>query len=130
MRFSGMQIDAAPCGHFAALRLVRLPAFAVCAATLRKRGKSAALTSAHFYGFEATSQFFKRKELDAHLMKRIDGILYVCFGGEEMRPIHRLDKDADGSVRLMWAYGRWEDAESLHYIPINETMEIPNKEIT
>ena len=29
------------------------------------------------YGFEATSQFFKRKELDAHLMKRIDGILYT-----------------------------------------------------
>ena len=23
------------------------------------------------YGFEATSQFFRRKELDAHLMKRI-----------------------------------------------------------
>ena len=45
------------------------------------------------YGFEATSQFFKRKELDAHLMKRIDGVLYVCFGGEAERPIHRLDKD-------------------------------------
>ncbi len=76
------------------------------------------------YGFEATSQFFKRKELDAHLMKRIDGILYVCFGGERERPIHRLDKDEHGSVRLMWAYGKWEDAESLRYIPINDTMEI------
>ena len=116
MRVSGMQIDAAPCGHFAALRLVRAalatavggsasprqipPAFAVCAATLRRRGKSAAPTSAHFYGFEATSQFFKKKELYAHLMKRVDGIMYVCFGGEEMRPIHRLDKDADGSVQI------------------------------
>ena len=57
------------------------------------------------YGFEATSQFFKRKELDAHLMKRVEGVLYVCFGGDAMRPIHRLDKDADGNVRLMWAYG-------------------------
>ena len=28
------------------------------------------------YGFEATSQFFRRKELDAHLVKRIDGVLY------------------------------------------------------
>ena len=36
------------------------------------------------YGFEATSQFFKRKELDAHLMKRIDGMLYVCFGIPEV----------------------------------------------
>lgn len=53
------------------------------------------------YGFEATSQFFRRKELDAHLMKRIDGVLYVCFGGESERPIHRLDKDEHGSVRLM-----------------------------
>ena len=129
MRVSGMQIDAAPCGHFAALRLVRSPAFAVCAATLRRRGKSAAPTSAHFYGFEATSQFFKKKELDAHLMKRIDGILYVCFGDEENRPIHRLDKDEHGSVRLMWAYGRWDDAENLSYVPINQTLEIPNQEV-
>ena len=80
------------------------------------------------YGFEATSQFFKRKELDAHLMKRIDGVLYVCFGGEAERPIHRLDKDEHGSVRLMWAYGRWENAESLRYVPINDTMEIEDKE--
>jgi hypothetical protein len=28
----------------------------------------------------------------------------------------------------MWAYGRWEDAESLRYIPINETMEIKVKD--
>ena len=81
------------------------------------------------YGFEATSQFFKRKELDAHLMKRIDGILYVCFGGEEMRPIHRLDKDEHGSVRIMWAYGRWDDAENLAYVPINQTLEIPKQEV-
>ena len=81
------------------------------------------------YGFEATSQFFKRKELDAHLMKRIDGILYVCFGDDEMRPIHRLDKDEHGSVRLMWGYGRWDDAENLSYVPINQTLEIPDQEV-
>ena len=81
-----------------------------------------------YYGFEATSEFFKRKELDAHRMKRVDGILYVCFGNDENRPIHRLDKDEHGSVRLMWAYGKWEDAETLHYIPINQTMEIENPE--
>ena len=80
------------------------------------------------YGFEATSRFFKRKELDAHLMKRVDGVMYICFGSDAMRPIHRLDKAADGSVRLTWAYGKWEDAENLRYIPINETMEIDQKE--
>ena len=61
-------------------------------------------------------------------MKRVDGILYICFGGGERRPIHRLDTGADGSVRLMWAYGRWEEAETLRYIPINDTMEIEAKE--
>lgn len=80
------------------------------------------------YGFGATSQFFKRKKLDAHLMKRIDGILYVCFGDGAERPIHRLDRDGNGSVRLMWAYGKWEDAESLRYVPINDTMEINDPE--
>lgn len=80
------------------------------------------------YGFEATSQFFRRKELDAHLMKRTDGILYVCFGDEERRPIHRLDRDEHGNVRLMWAYGRWDEAESLSYVPINRTMEIASEE--
>ena len=28
----------------------------------------------------------------------------------------------------MWAYGKWEDAESLRYIPINQTMEIEDPE--
>ena len=80
------------------------------------------------YGFEATSEFFKRKELDAHLLKRIDGVLYVCFGDEELRPIHRLDRDADGNVRLTWAYGKWDEAETLDYIPINKTKEIQRRE--
>ena len=80
------------------------------------------------YGFDSTSQFFKRKELDAHLIKRVDGIMYVCFSDEPERPIHRLDKDEHGSIRLMWAYGRWEEAESLRYVPINETLEIKDKE--
>lgn len=80
------------------------------------------------YGFEATSEFFRRKELDAHLLKCVDGILYVCFGSGGNRPIHRLDRDEHGSVRLMWAYGKWSEAETLHYIPINQTMEIPRTE--
>ena len=40
----------------------------------------------------------------------------------------RLDRDEPGSVRLMWAYGKWDEAESLRYIPINDTMEIDGKE--
>lgn len=80
------------------------------------------------YGFEATSQFFRRKELAAHLLKRVDGILYVCFGDGERRPIHRLDRDEHGHVRLSWAYGKWDEAESLSYVPINQTIEIDKKD--
>ena len=80
------------------------------------------------YGFEATSQFFRRKELDAYLMKRVDGILYVCFGEGERRPIHRLDRDEHGCIRLMWAYGKWDEAEALRYVPINDTMEVDERE--
>jgi len=80
------------------------------------------------YGFEATSQFFMRKKLEGHLVKRVDGVLYICFGNGVMRPIHRLDKDEHGGVRLMWAYGKWDEAETLLYIPINDTMEIKTKE--
>ena len=41
----------------------------------------------------------------------------------------RLDKDEHGSVRLTWAYGRWDEAEALRYVPINQTLEIPNPEV-
>ena len=80
------------------------------------------------YGFEASSQWFKRKELDAHLIKTVDGVMYACFGEGSKRCIHRLDKDADGNLRMMWAYGAWDDAADLKYVPINDTMEIENEE--
>ena len=76
------------------------------------------------YGFEATSQWFKRWTLDPYLIKRSEGITYFCFGDQLNRPIHRIDRDENGSVRQSWAFGRWADAESLRYIPINETMEV------
>ena len=60
------------------------------------------------YGFEATSQWFRRRTLDPYLIKRSEGITYLCFGNHLNRPTHRIDRDENGSVRLMWAYGRWE----------------------
>lgn len=76
------------------------------------------------YGFEATSEHFQKRKLEAYLVKEDGGIVYACFGTGEKRPIHRIDKDPDGCVRVMWAYGRWEEAEDLSYVPINETIEI------
>ena len=80
------------------------------------------------YGFEATSEFFKRRKLDAHLLKRVDGVLYACFGEGAERPIHRLDRGENGCVRLMWTYGKWDEAETLRYVPINETMNIETED--
>ena len=31
------------------------------------------------YGFEASSQWFRRKEVEAYLMKQVEGILYLCY---------------------------------------------------
>ena len=109
------------------------------------------------YGFEATSQWFKRRTLDPYLIKRSEGITYLCFGNQLNRPIappcgtprcggspfgrrfpskqlrnaeavssahSRIDRDENGSVRQSWAFGCWADAESLRYIPINETIEV------
>ena len=80
------------------------------------------------YGFEATSQWFKRRSLKPHLIRESDGVLYISFGYSPHGPIHRIDRDENGSVRQSWAFGRWADAESLRYIPINETMEVKRED--
>lgn len=76
------------------------------------------------YGFEATSQWFKRRSLKPHLIKESDGVLYISFGYSPHGPIHRIDRDPDGNLRLMWAFGAFADAASLAYVPINDTLEI------
>ena len=42
------------------------------------------------YGFEATSQWFKRRTLDPYLIKRSEGITYLCFGNQLNRPSRPL----------------------------------------
>ena len=58
------------------------------------------------YGFEAISQWFKRRTLDLYLIKRVsadrrslceakslercEGITYLCFGNQLNRPIRRF----------------------------------------
>ena len=77
------------------------------------------------YGFEATSEFFRRKKLEVFMLKKMDdGTVFMCFEDEPKKPIHRLDVAPDGSSRVMWAYGKWSEAENLVYRPINDTMEI------
>ena len=80
------------------------------------------------YGCEATSEFFKRRKLDSHLLKKEDdGTVYECFGRGAMRPIHRISRDGDGTWRVGWAWGAWEDRAELEYVPLDETLEIENE---
>ena len=77
------------------------------------------------YGFEAISAFFHRKKLETYkLRKTDDGTVYMCFHEAAKTPVHRIDVAPDGSTRVMWAYGKWSEAENLQYVPINQDLEI------
>ena len=52
------------------------------------------------------------------------GATYMRFGDGESAPIHRLTVGADGIVRREWAFGKWDEAENLAYVPATETMEV------
>ena len=56
--------------------------------------------------------------------KDLGGATYLRFGEGERVPIHRLTVGADGIVRREWAYGKWDEAENLAYVPATETMEV------
>ena len=51
------------------------------------------------YGFEASSQWFRCKDLEVYLIKEVKGILCLCYGNQPMRPIHRIDRDEHGCTR-------------------------------
>lgn len=74
------------------------------------------------YGFDAASEGFRRKTLEAHLVKTIGADTFVCFTDAPARCIHRIRRTADGAS-VTWAFGAWEDAATLDYIPINQTRE-------
>lgn len=76
------------------------------------------------FGYPYTSEFFRLKRKETYLLKVVDGAYYECFDNTPMRPIHRIDMAPDGSLRVMWAYGEWGKAETLVYVPINETLEV------
>ena len=56
--------------------------------------------------------------------KTVGGTTYLRFGEGERVPIHRLTVGVDGIVRREWAYGKWDEAEGLAYVPATETMEV------
>ena len=56
--------------------------------------------------------------------KRIGGTTYLRFAPRSPAPIHRLSVDEDGIVRHEWAYGKWADAKTLSYVPLETTLEV------
>lgn len=80
------------------------------------------------FGFPYTSEYFRLKRKETYLLKEIDGVYYECFDEKPKRPIHRIDVAGDGSLRVMWAYGSWDEAENLRYVPINETLSVEEEE--
>ena len=56
---------------------------------------------------------------------KTDGVfVYACFQEKSPTAIHRLENKGDGEWEQTWAWGDWNDAASLDYIPINETRDI------
>ena len=56
--------------------------------------------------------------------KFIGGVTYDLYGTGERAPIHRTRVGEDGMVVEEWAWGRWEDRETLSYSPFTETKEV------
>jgi len=75
------------------------------------------------YGYPYTSEYFKVKKKETYLLKGVEGVMYECFDGGSKRAIHRIDTAPDGSLRVMWAWGSWDDCENLAYVPVNETLD-------
>ena len=77
------------------------------------------------YGERTESATYdKNLPVRPHESKTVGGTTYLRFGEGERVPIHRLTVGADGIVRREWAYGKWEEAENLAYVPSTQTMEV------
>ena len=76
------------------------------------------------YGFPATSEFYQKRALEPFRVKTDGVFVYACFRDESPTAIHRLENKGDGEWEQTWAWGDWNDAASLDYIPINETRDI------
>lgn len=67
----------------------------------------------------------RRPEREPFGVKKAGGATYMRFAARSPAPIHRLSVDEGGTVRHEWAYGMWADAKSLAYVPVDETLEVP-----
>lgn len=77
------------------------------------------------YGERTESATYEKKTRREPLETKYSGKwTFLRYGGGDRVPIHKLGVEADGMVSETWAYGAWDDAETLVYVPITQTMEV------
>ena len=74
------------------------------------------------YGFEAVSEFYRRRKLQAYKICTNGNVTYLCFHDTPRRAIHRITENGN-EITVEWALGEWENREILEYVPINQPLE-------
>ncbi len=75
------------------------------------------------HGYRLTDRGFMKWRPRPYRIKTEGGATYVCFTNDALRCIHRYTTSA-GETVAEWAYGPWDDAANLVYIPINQPREV------
>ena len=78
------------------------------------------------YGNATESETFERHLRPEPLeTKQIGEVTYMRFSeGEGNCVVHRLCVEADGMVSETWAWGPWNEVETLEYMPLTQTKEM------
>ena len=82
------------------------------------------------YGHPANSERYQRKNFAPKpflVEKSGNSVTYVCFYDKPIRAIHKITVEGTLTT-IAWAWGAWEDRESLEYVtpldtPITVTLD-------
>jgi len=77
------------------------------------------------YGNATESETFERHARPEPLeTKQAGDRTYMRFTGGDPCAVHRLFVADSAIVEETWAWGRWEDAGTLRYVPLGDTLEV------
>lgn len=80
------------------------------------------------HGYKVTDRGYMYWRPRPYKIKVVDNVTYVCFTNASLRCIHRIST-VDGETTVDWAFGDWDHASELAYIPINQPREVRNGRI-
>ena len=75
------------------------------------------------HGFKITDRGYMYWRPKPYRIKVAGDATYVCFSNDPLRCIHRY-VTTGGETVAEWAYGAWDDAANLEYVPINQPREV------